>query len=452
MTEVEALWACEAQSRKLVESCRIGFGIADDTFHLVYANQRMADMLGYTLDESQQLDLHSFIPPDDVQRLLAAYRQRQPDDKSPGIYQVNAIRKDGQKRRFEAHIATVRLADGQTRWLAYITDVTEKAKIEDALRRSEARFSHIFHASPVGISLSRPDDGHYLDVNDTFLAFFGYNREEVIGKTVHELNIWRDFEDREALLDRLQTEGAAHLFETQLRTKSGEIRTALASAELLEVDGETCLLALFEDITERRRIEQRFTKIVQGSPIAITISTAADGRYVEVNEAFESLFGYSRQEVIGKTSQALNLLVNSDERAGNVAQLLEQGSLEPRYFEVRHKSGRIITTLITLEAIDLDGERCILAFVVDMTERQRMDERFTRIFRDSPVAIAIATFDSGRIIDVNDAYLSLFGYSRQMVIGRTSHDLKLYVDHPASDRKKLVDELRQQVSFGPLDL
>src|SRR5258708_38773379 len=156
MTEVEALWASEAQFRILVESCPIGICIADDTFHLVYANQRMADMLGYTLEESQQIDLRSFIPPDDVQRLVAAYQQRQPDDKSPGIYQVNAIRKDGQQRRFEAHIATVRLADGKTRWLAYITDVTEKAKIEEALRQSEARFSRIFSASPMGITLSRP--------------------------------------------------------------------------------------------------------------------------------------------------------------------------------------------------------------------------------------------------------------------------------------------------------
>src|SRR5258708_26241660 len=116
MTEVEALWANEAQFRILVESCPIGICIADDTFHLVYANQRMADMLGYTLDESQQLDLRSFIPPDEINQLVDTYQQRQPDDKSPGNYQVNAIRKDGQKRRFDAHIATVRFADGQTRW------------------------------------------------------------------------------------------------------------------------------------------------------------------------------------------------------------------------------------------------------------------------------------------------------------------------------------------------
>ncbi len=130
-----------------------------------------------------------------------------------------------------------------------VIDITER-------KRAEEKFSKVFRFSPERMAISTLKEGRYVDVNDEFLHFSGFSREEVIGRTYRELNIWIDPGEREELVKRILEKGGVNNYETMFRNKYGEIRTVLWSADLIEYGGEQFILALTRDITERKQAEE----------------------------------------------------------------------------------------------------------------------------------------------------------------------------------------------------
>lgn len=138
----------------------------------------------------------------------------------------------------------------------YGRDVTERRQAEMALLRSEERFARAFSSSPAPSAICRASNGAFIDVNDSFLHLYGYERREVIGRTDVELGLWADDGDRQQATVTLQEEGAIRNLEVRARHKSGEIRHVIASLEEIDMGGERCVLVLVFDITERKRREQ----------------------------------------------------------------------------------------------------------------------------------------------------------------------------------------------------
>src|SRR5919199_1233133 len=125
-----------------------------------------------------------------------------------------------------------------------------------ALRLSEEKFASAFRCAPHPITITTLTDGCYVEVNDSFVRLCGYELQEIIGHTADEVEIWANPEERTQIIQRLNVEGTLQNREVNFRTKSGEVRTLLLSAEKIELAGEVCLLCIGNDITERKRIEQ----------------------------------------------------------------------------------------------------------------------------------------------------------------------------------------------------
>lgn len=119
--------------------------------------------------------------------------------------------------------------------------------------------------------------------------------------------------------------------------------------------------------------EQKFHKAFFASPFAITLTRGSDGRFIEVNQTCETLSGYTRDELIGKTSLELNLYVNPDDRNNMLKLLLEKGSVNKHETVFYHKSGTTFITLQSLEMIEINGEKCILSVYEDITDRKRKE-------------------------------------------------------------------------------
>lgn len=134
-------------------------------------------------------------------------------------------------------------------------DISRRKQAEEARRESEALFSTVYHASPVGIGITRLADGKFVDVNDAFLAIYGYAREGVIGHTSTELGMWLP-EERDSLIGEMKKLGRVQNVEMTFRKKSGEIGAELVSVELIDLRGEKCILGLLTDITDRKRHEE----------------------------------------------------------------------------------------------------------------------------------------------------------------------------------------------------
>ncbi len=130
-----------------------------------------------------------------------------------------------------------------------------QAAARDRMGRYDERFFKVFQASPVAIILRTLSEGRVVDVNASYTELVGFRREELIGHTVHELGLWVDPSQGERVLDRLRRKGAVRNVEGRFRRKSGDIRDVLIWGELTEIQGETVVIGMIVDITERKRME-----------------------------------------------------------------------------------------------------------------------------------------------------------------------------------------------------
>lgn len=163
--------------------------------------------------------------------------------------------------------------------IALLWQRAQKRKTQAELRRSEEKFSRAFHRSPLALSLSRLDDSRLVEVNDTFEISTGWKRHQAVGRTTLDLGIWVDASQRSTFLERIRAQNAVRNMEVLFRRKDGEVRTGLISSELIDVNGEPCILSLIADITEakhaelaRRESEDRFQLVANAAPVMIWMS------------------------------------------------------------------------------------------------------------------------------------------------------------------------------------
>lgn len=172
-----------------------------------------------------------------------------------------ARRADGTDFPVEVILTRIEMA-GRHLMQAVVNDISERKRVEaelrasaERLRESEARFSAAFHASPVLSAIARMDDGRFVEANEAFVAWSGYRRDDVLGRTSAELNLWVDSAARAAFWEELRTRGRVRHSECEMRNRRGAVHTALISADVIEINKQPHVLTVGLDITERKRAE-----------------------------------------------------------------------------------------------------------------------------------------------------------------------------------------------------
>jgi len=298
-------------------------------------------------------------------------------------------------------------------------------KEESALKLGEAHFSTMFHASPVSMSLIRMSDGKCYDVNQAHGNLFGFTREEAVGRTGQELGLWVDPHDRERFLQMLSRGQGVNNFEAVLRRKQGDIVTTLLFAEVIRLEGEQFLWMIHNDITERKRTEEKFRRVVESAPTGLII-VDSQSRIVLVNAQAEKQFGYPRSELVGSPVEVLipetNRLNHKEYRREYFADPQPRAMGKGRDLFGRRKDGSKFPVEIGLTPIEMGDGTHVMASVIDITERKRAEDalreseaRLKKVLEVETVGVMFWDLTTGALVDANDTFLRLMGYSRSDV-------------------------------------
>jgi two-component system cell cycle sensor histidine kinase/response regulator CckA len=275
------------------------------------------------------------------------------------------------------------------------------------LESAEQRYRLLFERSPAGV-LRTTLDGQILECNLACARIFGYaSSEEFIASPVND-RYFRP-EDRSTFVAILGKVKRLTNYEQYLRRRDGSKVWLLGSANFVEGRGGAPAVneETFVDITERRNAEEKFRKAFDANPEPITIATLPEGRYLDVNESFLRVTGYSREEVIGHTSTELKFWARMEDRATFIEMLKGQGSVRDLEITFRTKSGEIRAAVDSAEIIDVAGQECAIAIFRDITERKSLEKQL----RQTQKMEAVGQLSGGIAHDFNNLLGVIIGYS-----------------------------------------
>lgn len=328
--------------------------------------------------------LMEMIHPDDRDQVLRLM-QHTAETGEPYTNEYRLTRPSGETRFF--HERAERIVDevtGKPRLHGTIRDITARRQHEEELRQSERLFSLAFHISPGMTAISEVASGRHVAVNDKWVEIMGWPREEAVGKTAFEMGVWANVEVRARAVAILKKEGRLRDFEGQYRTRHGEVRDFLISAETVELNGVQHMFIGGHDITERKRAERelreseaRLSGILRIAPEAVIVVNQ-DQRITLFNDGAERIFGYSVEETIGKK---VDMLIPPEWRgshAEHVRRFAEAPEASRRMSERQEisgltKDGQRFPAEASISKLVVGGEKVFTILLHDISARKQAE-------------------------------------------------------------------------------
>ncbi|MGD0074894.1 MAG: response regulator [Candidatus Binataceae bacterium] len=259
------------------------------------------------------------------------------------------------------------------------SEIAEREKTEQKLRESEAKFRHIFGASLEAIGMYTYPERKIVDVNEEYLRKLGLSRDEVIGKTTAELKIWANPADWVGFGALLNQQGFVRNYEASFRTKDGTLGVGQINASVFELGGDRFVVISTRDITELkqaqrelRESEAKFRHIFESSLDGISIITFPERKILDVNDEYLRRLGYSRDEVVGKTSAEFKIWAEEEDRLRFGAMLAQQGFVRNYEATFRAKDGTLGVGQINASVFELGGDKFVVISTRDITELKQV--------------------------------------------------------------------------------
>ena len=432
------LQTSEEKYHSIVETADEGIWICDMNAKTIFVNKKMTEMIGYSEQQMMGKTPYEFMGEEakDLAKSNLARRLKGHCDR----YEQKYIRKDGSTLWAIASATPLLNKSGHVvASLGMITDITARKKTEQSLQENQQNLETLADTVTTGIGVIGIPDGKFLYVNSAYEKAFGYDHDELIGRTTPD--IYWDIEDRKRILELLKKTGNKADYDVRLKKKDGTMFWGMSSVRPVNFNCRPALLGIFTDISDRKMAEERFSKAFHSSPVALSISRISDGIFLDINQSFLNLFGYNREEVVGQKATDLKIYYDPTDRKEIVRLLEQEGKVFNHEVSAMTKTGTEIRALTSAEKIEIDGQLSIIWTTIDITERNKAEERlkeseerFFKAFHLSPVGMVIASIPEGRWVEVNDSFLRMLEYTRDEVIGHTSSDLKLYAEPTKRDQ------------------
>ncbi|HPM75820.1 MAG TPA: 7TM diverse intracellular signaling domain-containing protein [bacterium] len=305
-------------------------------------------------------------------------------------------------------------------------EIEERKRVEGELRESKNLFQIVFQTIPDPVSINRLRDGVCVAVNEGFCRNAGYSAEDVVGRTMVELGVWRSDEERKALVQEVQNKGYVENMEAHLCISSGEVKTVLISSRLLHIDGELHNLTTARDITERKAAETALDE--KHSQLQSLLSAIPDmvyfkdilGRILIVNKAFADMLGLGIHEIIGRMDEEIMpadmLELN---RQGDTLAISQRTPIRSEEKGSTVKGNSRYYDTIRVPIFDSEDRLIgLLGVSRDITERKKSEEDKRRLeeqLMQSQKMEAIGRLAGGVAHDFNNILTGITGYAEMVM-------------------------------------
>lgn len=308
---------------------------------------------------------------------------------------AQARRRDGQIRDFMVN-ATLITLQGRTHthavWIA--RDVTDQNVIHE-------QFKAAFQLTPEFMSITRLRDARIVEVNAAFQRITGLSREQAIGKTSAELNLWHDPQQRAEVFGLIQSQGHVLEHSVLLNARDGQVREALLSSAKFEAGGEQYMFVVQRDVTETQRAlkaleesEARFSRLFEQSPMPMCYSSDSDGfSTAQWNQSWFDTFGFDAATAQGKSGLALGIWVNQADRARWLERSLRGEDTTDAEMLMGRADGELRWISMSSRTF-VEPQRTLVLFTYfDITERRRAQQEILELNTQLEARVAQRTSD-----------------------------------------------------------
>jgi len=334
-----------------------------------------------------------------------------------------------------------------------------KRRILNAFSDGEDTFARVFNTSADWIVITRLSDSTIAEANSGFETISGYRREEVLGRRMADFNVWAHPEQRANLVAEMMRTGSVRNHLVTLRRRDGALRDCVVNCALIARDGPTHSHAVWiaRDVTEHNIVHEQFKAAFQLTPDFMSISRVADGRYVEVNAAFEHITGIPRAEALGKTSTELRIWAEPEKRPSLIHLLETEGAVNDFPMALNAK-GQVREALLNAVVFASRGERYIIALLRDVTDERRAaralqesESRFARLFDQSPLPMCYSSNENQyQTTQWNLAWFDAFGFDAVEDQGKSGLTLNVWVD--PEERARLLRMTTEGTAFTDVEV
>ena len=350
-----------------------------------------------------------------------------------GTTELVGLRKDGSEFPIEMSLGETH-ENGERLFTGMIRDVTERKRIEDALREARDRFRSIFDHAPIGVAMVSLE-GRYLQVNRSLCEILGYTEEELQALTWQEITHPDDLAASSAYARRI-VEGEFPRYHLDKRFVHAEGHTVWASLSVSlvrDAEGEPLyFVSQIQDVTERKRAEsalreseQRFRGSFERAATGMAL-VGTDGSFLRVNRSLCEILGYPEGELLGKTFQEITHLDDLEVDLEHLRRLLA-GEVRTYQTEKRylHQDGHVVWALLSVSVVhDEEGEPLyFVSQIQDVSERKKFErgiieseQRFRSLVQNSSDIITILEAD-GTVRYVSPAVERVMGYKPEEQVG-----------------------------------
>ncbi len=432
------------------------------TQRLTYASPAYERVWGRTLERLYQHneEWRESIHPEDRADAEAAFRAMSESHHSAS-HEYRIIRPDGTIRWIADRGFAIRDVSGDVlRIFGMAEDITERRQTElETRRRQKFLESVLYHAPDAIVTLDALH--HVLDWNPGAEKMFGYTRNETVGGHLDDFVTRPDVAAEARSFTRAVLAGKTlQPIETVRYRKDGQpIHVIAAGAPIYVEDELRGVVALYTDITVLKEAEialkeseQRFRTVYQTIPDPVAVIRVSDSRCVDINDAFATLSGYSRQAIIGTTAGELGLWCNPSQRDQMLADLTEHGAVSNLEAEFETRDGHIITGLVSAKVFTLQQAPHAIVITRDISQLKTADQERKKLevqLRHAHKMEAIGTLAGGIAHDFNNLLMGIQGRNSLMLTDTPAH-------HPHHEHlqgieayvRSAVDLTRQLLGFA----